>query len=120
MSRPRENLRHKKTIPKGGRDFAVVPINLDVKGPETARAFLANIGVTRLPLYSDPAMGVFNDLKRRGLALGLPTSLLIDGMGCRVGIVEAPAAWDSPPECCCSLRPLQVQPRKLPLLPRLS
>ena len=81
---------------EGGRDFAVVPINLDVKGADTARAFLANIGVTRLPLYSDPAMGVFNDLKRRGLALGLPTSLLIDGKGCRLGIVEGPAAWDSP------------------------
>ena len=81
---------------KGGQAFAVVPINLDVKGPDTARAFLANIGVTRLPLYSDPAMGVFNELKRRGLALGLPTSLLIDGKGCQLGIVEGPAAWDSP------------------------
>jgi thiol-disulfide isomerase/thioredoxin len=80
---------------KGGDGFAVVPINLDVKGPEAAKAFLEKIGVTRLPLYSDPAMGVFNDLKRRGLALGLPTSLLVDGKGCRLGVVEGPAAWDS-------------------------
>jgi hypothetical protein len=51
--------------------------------------------VTHLPLYSDPDMNVFNELKRRGLTLGLPTSLLLDGNGCRLGIVEGPAAWDS-------------------------
>jgi thiol-disulfide isomerase/thioredoxin len=81
---------------KGNAGFAVVPINLDVKGPDTARAFLDKIGITHLPLYSDPDMAVFNDLKRRGLALGLPTSLLLDGNGCRLGVVEGPAAWDSP------------------------
>lgn len=80
---------------KGDAAFAVVPINLDVKGPATARAFLDKIGVTHLPLYSDPDMGVFNDLKSRGLTLGLPTSLLLDGKGCRLGIVQGPAGWDS-------------------------
>jgi thiol-disulfide isomerase/thioredoxin len=82
-------------VAKAGSDFAVVPVNLDVKGPDTARSFLAKIGVTRLPLYSDPDMGVFNDLKRRGVALGLPTTLLVDRKGCRLGVVEGPAAWDS-------------------------
>jgi thiol-disulfide isomerase/thioredoxin len=81
---------------KVGSGFAVVPVNLDVKGPDTARAFLAKIGVTRLPFYSDPEMAVFNDLKRRGVALGLPTTLLVDQKGCRLGVVEGPAAWDSP------------------------
>lgn len=80
---------------KGGAGFAVVPINLDVKGSATARAFMDKIGVTHLPLYSDPDMGVFNELKRRGLTLGLPTSLLLDAKGCRLGIVEGPAGWDS-------------------------
>jgi thiol-disulfide isomerase/thioredoxin len=80
---------------KGDARFAVVPVDLDVKGPAAARAFLDKIGVTHLPLYSDPDMNVFNELKRRGLTLGLPTSLLLDGKGCRLGIVEGPAAWDS-------------------------
>ena len=34
-------------------------------------------------------------MKGRGLALGLPTTLLVDGKGCRIGVVEGPAAWDS-------------------------
>ncbi len=55
---------------KGGAGFAVVPVNVDVTKPERAKAFLADIGVTRLPFYSDPTLGVFNSLKGRGLALG--------------------------------------------------
>jgi hypothetical protein len=79
----------------GGKDFTVATINLDVQNPERAKDFMAEIGVANLPLYADPTMGVFNDLKRRGLAIGLPTTLLIDGKGCRIGIVEGPAEWDS-------------------------
>ncbi len=56
---------------------------------------MTEIGVHNLPLYSDATMGVFNDLKKRGLAIGLPTTLLVDGKGCRIGIVEGPAEWDS-------------------------
>jgi thiol-disulfide isomerase/thioredoxin len=79
----------------GGKDFTVATINLDVQNPERAKDFLAEIGVRNLPLYSDATMGVFNDLKKRGLAIGLPTTLIVDRMGCRIGIVEGPAAWDS-------------------------
>jgi thiol-disulfide isomerase/thioredoxin len=79
----------------GGADFAVVAINLDVRNTERARAFLAEVGARNLAFYSDPSLAVFNNLKRRGLAFGLPTSLLVDGKGCRIGIVEGPAAWDS-------------------------
>jgi thiol-disulfide isomerase/thioredoxin len=79
----------------GGKDFTVATINLDVQNPERAKDFMAEIGVNNLPLYSDATMGVFNDLKKRGLAIGLPTTLLVDGKGCRIGIVEGPAEWDS-------------------------
>jgi thiol-disulfide isomerase/thioredoxin len=79
----------------GGKTFAVAAINVDVQNPQRAKDFLSEIGVTNLAFYSDPTMGVFNDLKRRGLAIGLPTTLLIDGNGCRIGIVEGPALWDS-------------------------
>lgn len=79
----------------GGDDFAVVAVNIDVRNEERARAFLDEIAVTRLDFYSDPTLGVFNDLKRRGKAFGLPTTVLIDGEGCGIGAVEGPAAWDS-------------------------
>jgi len=41
-------------------------------------------------------MGVFNTLKKEGLAFGLPATLLIDGKGCLLGAMNGPAAWDSP------------------------
>lgn len=80
----------------GGDHFTVAAINVDVTAPARARAFLDDIGVKNLTFYSDPSMAIFNELKRRGLALGLPTTLLVDGNGCRLGVVEGPAAWDSP------------------------
>jgi thiol-disulfide isomerase/thioredoxin len=80
----------------GNDGFTVAAINLDVQNAGKAKAFLDEIGVSRLALYSDPTLGVLNDLKRRGLAIGLPTTLLLDGKGCRLGIVEGPAEWDSP------------------------
>ncbi len=79
----------------GSDSFAVAAINVDTSGPDRPKAFLADIGVTNLTFYSDPSMGIFAALKKRGLAYGLPTTLLVDGNGCRMGIVEGPAAWDS-------------------------
>ena len=78
-----------------GDDFTVIAINVDVRNEERARAFLAEIGVENLGFYADPSLGVFNDLKGRGLAFGLPTTLLVDGKGCRIGVLEGPAVWDS-------------------------
>ena len=79
----------------GGKAFTVAAVNLDVTRPERAKEFLDEIGVTNLAFYSDPSLAVFNALKRRGLAFGLPTTLLVDGKGCRIGVMEGPAAWDS-------------------------
>jgi thiol-disulfide isomerase/thioredoxin len=79
----------------GGPAFQVVAVNLDLNQTDKARAFLADTGVVHLPLYADPSMAVFTKLRGRGLALGLPTSLLVDAHGCRVGVVEGPAEWDS-------------------------
>ena len=80
----------------GGDRFTVAAINVDVTGPERPQAFLQDVGVSGLTFYSDPSLAIFNALKRRGLASGLPTTLLIDGNGCKLGIVEGPAEWDSP------------------------
>lgn len=79
----------------GGNDFSVLPINVDLNNPDRARAFLDEIGVKKLEFYSDPTSTVFADLKKRGLAFGLPVTLLIDGSGCRIGSLNGPAEWDS-------------------------
>lgn len=80
---------------KGGDRFQVVAVNLDLRSPERAKAFLAETGVKTLAFYSDPSSAIFARLKQRGLAFGLPTTILVDKGGCRLGIVEGPAAWDS-------------------------
>jgi thiol-disulfide isomerase/thioredoxin len=79
----------------GGKDFEVVAVNIDLRNEERARAFLGEIGVKELAFYSDPTTALFADLKKRGLAFGLPTTVLVDGKGCRIGVLEGPAVWDS-------------------------
>ena len=79
----------------GGDGFAVVPVNIDLNATERAKAFLADIGVSHLPFYSEPSGALFKDLKGRGLAIGLPTTMLVDGKGCEIGVLEGPAEWDS-------------------------
>ena len=79
----------------GGKDFQVVAVNLDLTDPARAKAFLEQIGVSSLAFYSDPTSGLVARLKGRGLVFGLPTTILIDPKGCRIGVVEGPAEWDS-------------------------
>jgi thiol-disulfide isomerase/thioredoxin len=79
----------------GGDEFAVLAINIDLGNPDRARAFLEEIGVDRLAFYSDSTATVFADLKKRGLAFGLPVTLLLDENGCHVGSLNGPAEWDS-------------------------
>lgn len=79
----------------GGDDFAVVPVSIDTGGPEKPKKFLESIGVERLPLYRDPTTDIFNDLRKQGLAIGLPVSALVDRHNCLLGHMNAPAEWDS-------------------------
>ena len=79
----------------GGEDFAVVPVSIDTAEPERPAKFLKSVGVANLPLYTDRSTAIFLDLKQRGLALGLPVSVLVDRNGCRLGHMNAPAEWDS-------------------------
>jgi len=79
----------------GGEDFEVLAINVDLNNPERARAFLDDIGVEELEFYADPTSKLFSDLKKQGLAFGLPVTLLVDEHGCRIGSVNGPAEWDS-------------------------
>ena len=79
----------------GGDKFEVVAVNIDTGDDSKPKKFLAETGVDSLALYRDNTMGVFNELKRRGLALGLPVTLLIDDKGCLLAHMNGPADWAS-------------------------
>jgi thiol-disulfide isomerase/thioredoxin len=80
----------------GSDRFQVVAINIDTGDAEKPKTFLDETGVDALGLYRDASMGVFNTLKKQGLAFGLPVTLLVDGKGCLLGHMNGPAAWDGP------------------------
>ncbi len=80
----------------GSSGFEVVAVNIDTGSDEKPKAFLAETGIESLKPYRDDSMGIFNALKKEGLALGLPVSLLIDPKGCVMGAMNGPAAWDGP------------------------
>ncbi len=77
----------------GGDDFEVVAINIDTGGDEKPKTFLDGIGIQDLAFYRDSTMGVFNELKKQGHAVGLPATLLIDENGCPVSRMFGPADW---------------------------
>ena len=80
----------------GGKDFEVVAVNIDTGNDEKPKAFLSEYGVDTLGYYRDSSMGVFNSLKKEGLAFGLPVTLVMDKKGCLISAMNGPAAWDSP------------------------
>jgi thiol-disulfide isomerase/thioredoxin len=79
----------------GGPDFEVVAVNIDTRDPEKPRDFLKAADLTRLSYFSDPKAKVFQDLKEVGRALGMPTSVLVDGKGCEIATIAGPADWSS-------------------------
>ena len=80
----------------GGDKFAVVAVNIDTRDPDKSRNFLKDGNLTNLGFYGDDKAKVFQDLKSNGLALGMPTSVLVDGQGCEIANMAGPAEWDSP------------------------
>ncbi|MEQ8298111.1 MAG: TlpA disulfide reductase family protein [Nitratireductor sp.] len=79
----------------GGPDFEVVAVNVDTGSDEKPLKFLDEIGVGALGFYRDNTLGLFNELKKRSLALGLPVTLLIDADGCLLAHMNGPAEWHS-------------------------
>jgi thiol-disulfide isomerase/thioredoxin len=79
----------------GGPNFAVVAVNIDTRDPEKPKNFLKEANLTRLGYFSDQKAKVFQDLKAIGRALGMPTSVLVDGQGCEIATIAGPAEWDS-------------------------
>jgi thiol-disulfide isomerase/thioredoxin len=79
----------------GGKDFEVVAINIDTRDPEKPKNFLKDAKLTGLGYFNDEKAKVFQDLKGIGRALGMPTSVLVDGQGCEIATIAGPAEWDS-------------------------
>lgn len=79
----------------GGPSFTVAAVNIDTSRLDKPRAFLAEIGVKNLAFYADSGGELFQTLKQAGKVIGLPTTILIDGEGCELGIMAGPAQWDS-------------------------
>ncbi|WP_394691714.1 TlpA family protein disulfide reductase [Hoeflea sp.] len=79
----------------GDDGFKVLAINIDAGDDTKPKAFLDEIGVSNLGLYRDATIGVFNTLKREGLAFGLPVTLMVGRDGCLLGAMNGPAEWAS-------------------------
>jgi thiol-disulfide isomerase/thioredoxin len=79
----------------GSPQFQVVAVNIDTRNLEKPKAFLKDVGVSKLAYYADPEAKVFQDLKAIGRAFGMPTTLLVDPQGCEIGTIAGPAEWAS-------------------------
>jgi len=79
----------------GGPGFEVVAVNIDTRDPDKPKAWMTELGITKLAYYADPAAKTFQDLKAVGRAFGMPTTLLVDPDGCEIGTIAGPAEWAS-------------------------
>ena len=79
-------------------DFMVLPINLDIgeNGLGKAQAFLDENQFANLPLYADNTFAAFDRLKTQAVAVGLPATLILDGDGCELAVLQGPAEWQTP------------------------
>ena len=76
----------------GGPQFQVVPLSIDRGGLPGVKAFYRQLGLKSLGIYNDPTGRAASDLG----AVGIPTTLLVDGEGREIGRKVGPADWDSP------------------------
>jgi len=79
----------------GSPDFEVVAVNIDTRDPDKPKAFLKELGISKLAYYADPSAKTFQDLKEIGRAFGMPTTMLVDKQGCELGTIAGPAEWAS-------------------------
>jgi len=75
----------------GSDQFEVVALSVDRGSPEKSKAFLAEVGVSSLKFYHDPAAKAGFAL----MAIGMPTTLLFDREGREIGRLVGPAEWHS-------------------------
>jgi hypothetical protein len=80
----------------GGADFEVVAVSVDTQSGPRLEGFLEETGATALAFHHEPTMTLFNTLKDAGLAIGMPTTLLIDANSCALTVLHGPAEWNAP------------------------
>jgi hypothetical protein len=73
----------------------VVAVNIDTRDPQKPKTWLKDTGISSLAFYADPTARIFQDLKEKGRAFGMPTTLLVDKNGCEVATLAGPAEWAS-------------------------
>lgn len=78
---------------KGSDRFEVIAVNVDTGDDVKPRKFLEETSVNSLGYYRENTLALFEDLKKQGLALGLPVTLLIDPEGCLIASMNGPAEW---------------------------
>jgi len=79
----------------GGPDFSVVAINVDTRNLDAPPAWLKRNDILQLAYFADPGGRVLPTIQKATGSLGLPTTLLVDGRGCTLGVMKGPAEWDS-------------------------
>jgi thiol-disulfide isomerase/thioredoxin len=79
----------------GSDEFEVAAISIDMGDPAKPLQFYAEHKLDSLGFHHDGTMGVFNAAKKRGLAFGLPATMLVDTQGCVIGAMNGPADWAS-------------------------
>lgn len=80
----------------GSDEFEVIAVNVDTGDDTKPKKFLEETNVKSLGYYRDATLELFDELKARGLAVGLPVTLLIDRQGCLLASMNGPANWSSP------------------------
>ncbi|EJF98263.1 hypothetical protein MEI_00762 [Bartonella vinsonii subsp. arupensis Pm136co] len=78
----------------GGENFDVIAINIDkTASPEKIQKFLQDVHADNLLYYRDETMDIFNNVRKQGLALGLPITFLIDKNGHLIASFNGAAPW---------------------------
>ena len=79
-----------------GNNFDVIAINIDKNATdEKVRDFLTSIKADNIVFYRDRSMDIFNNVRKQGLALGLPITMLIDKNGCLLASYNGSAPWSN-------------------------
>lgn len=79
-----------------GDTFAVIAVSIDDKDRNRPEDFLAETNAEALDYHREPDLVLFNSLRGAGLAMGMPTTLLLGPDGCAAGVLHGAAEWDTP------------------------
>ncbi|CBI77001.1 Antioxidant, AhpC/TSA family [Bartonella clarridgeiae 73] len=78
----------------GGNNFDVIAINIDKNtSSEKIQKFLSNAHADNLVYYRDSTMNIFQNIRKKGLALGLPITFLISKNGYLIASFNGAAPW---------------------------